>query len=412
MTGAFAGRPLQTADAVVVGAGALGTAAAFHLVQQGMRTVLIDRSEPVGETSARAAGLAMQIQPSDELMAINRHAIGILTRFEELTGQPLRVHRSGSLKLARTETEEVQLRDELVRARRAGVAVDLVTAREARSFAPWLEPDRARAIWFAPDDVYFEPSDLPLAYVDALRAHGGDVRSHTRVERLERVDGGTRVITDSGAIDAAAVVVATGAWLSQLVGSVPLWPVRHQLCITAPHPSVDNDQPAVRIMDAKTYTRPCQGGLMFGAYEPDPVPVDPRVEDREFRISDLQLDDAPLRRKIAEVARELPLVARLPWAVHRGGLPTMTPDGAFICDQVDELDGVWVLAGCNVSGLSTSPALGELLASWIATGTRPDPLAPLGLDRFGDCYRDTARLRRACVATYADRYSYDEVRAH
>jgi glycine/D-amino acid oxidase-like deaminating enzyme len=405
------------ADAVVVGAGALGAATAFHLMRRGLRTVLVDRTRPVEETSPRAAGLGMQIQPSDELMAINRLAIDKIVNFRDETGQPLTVHRSGSLKVARREPDEAQLRDEVERARRAGVGVEIVTTAEARALAPWLDGERARAIWFAPGDVYFAPGDLPRAYVAALHAGGAEVRAGAPVERLERVGGGvTRVVTSAGAIEAPAVVLAAGAWLPLLAGlldaTVPLWPVRHQLCITLPHPSIGNHQPAVRIMDAKTYTRPCDGGLMFGAYEPDPLPVDPREQPSSFRITDLELDPEPLRRKIADVALELPLLASSEWAVHRGGLPTMTPDGGFVADRLETAPGVWVLGGCNVSGLSTSPALGEHLASWIATGRRPAALAPFGLGRFADRYDDAGRLRDACVGTYADRYSYDEVRVH
>ena len=49
-------------------------------------------------------------------------------------------------------------------------------------------------------------------------------------------------------------------------------------------------------------------------------------------------------------------------AEHRGGLFTMSPDGRFLAGPVPEVPGLWVASGCNGSGFSSSPAIGEALA--------------------------------------------------
>jgi glycine/D-amino acid oxidase-like deaminating enzyme len=172
---------------------------------------------------------------------------------------------------------------------------------------------------------------------------------------------------------------------------------------------VEEHHATVRIMDAKTYCRPENGGLLFGGYEPDPLDVDPRAQSANFDISRLQLDFEPLRRKIADVAIQFPVLTTAGTALLRGGLPTMTPDGYFIADEVPGRPGLWVLSGCNVGGVSNSPALGSDLASWIATGSRPDDIAPFGLARFGPEFSDEGQLRLAGLATYSHKYSVDEV---
>lgn len=87
----------------------------------------------------------------------------------------------------------------------------------------------------------------------------------------------------------------------------------------------------------------------------------------------------------------------------------MTPDGYFIVDTVPGRPGLWVLSGCNVSGVSNSPALGEDLATWIATGTRPVDIEPFELNRFGTEFSDEQHLRAASRATYSHKYSDHEV---
>ena len=63
------------------------------------------------------------------------------------------------------------------------------------------------------------------------------------------------------------------------------------------------------------------------------------------------------------------MVISSPVAEHRGGLFTMSPDGWFVAGPVPDLPGLWVASGCNGSGFSSSLALGEALATWIASGT-------------------------------------------
>ena len=62
---------------------------------------------------------------------------------------------------------------------------------------------------------------------------------------------------------------------------------------------------------------------------------------------------------------EVPLAAGVPVAEHRGGLFTMSPDGRFVAGPVPDVSGLWIASGCNGSGFSSSPAIGEALAGCI-----------------------------------------------
>src|SRR6185437_3033145 len=166
-----------------------------------------------------------------------------------------------------------------------------------------------------------------------------------------------------------------------------LWPVRHQLMITTQIAGVDNTQPAVRIMDAKTYTRPSDGGLMFGGYAANPMTMDPREEPSSFGISEMPLDGAPIRGLLGQVSTEFPALSTAEWKESRGGLATLVPDGHFLVGSLEPLAGLWLITGCNVGGFTTAPALGGHLAHWIATGERHEDLKPFDPNRFGDRYR-------------------------
>ena len=146
-------------------------------------------------------------------------------------------------------------------------------------------------------------------------------------------------------------------------GRVAVAPVRHQLLITEPSAVLDPGEPITRVVDAAVYLRPARGGLMFGGFEAEPMPVDPREQPPSFRTGDIPLDLGVLRQMAGQVAAEVPLAGTGQIAEHRGGMFTMSPDGRFVIGPVPDAPGLWVASGCNGSGFSSSPAIGEALAS-------------------------------------------------
>jgi hypothetical protein len=87
----------------------------------------------------------------------------------------------------------------------------------------------------------------------------------------------------------------------------------------------------------------------------------------------------------------------------------MSPDGRFVAGPVPDLPGLWVASGCNGSGFSSSPAIGEALATWIATGTAPPGAEALSPARFGTL-PDDALITNGLwqYAHYYDPTSFDQ----
>jgi glycine/D-amino acid oxidase-like deaminating enzyme len=406
----------READAVVIGTGALGAATAFALADRGKRVVLVDKADLASQSSARAAGLAQQVQVDDVLASLAVRGVEALVNFAANTGVELEVVVNGSVKLARNEGDAAQLREEVRRGRALGAEIASVSAAEAQRAAPWLNAGGALELSHNPNDIYIEtPATLPKAFIEAVRQRGGEALDHAEVTEIIVTDGRVEALeTARGRIVAPIVVDAGGAWtrrIGELAGrTIPLWPVRHQLCITEPLAEVDPRHATVRVMDAKVYVRPAGGGLMFGAYEPDPLILDTRDKPPGFEIANMEVEQRPLDTKMDAVASELPIFQRAKVAELRGGLPTMTPDGHFLIDRVPGVEGFFVASGCNVGGLSISPPLGEDLAGWIiAGGERPGTLEPFRVDRFDGRFPGDDELRAACVATYTHKYDEEEV---
>jgi glycine/D-amino acid oxidase-like deaminating enzyme len=400
---------MQDADVVVIGAGAFGASTAFHLAQHGRQVILVDKYAPASQTSPRAAGLAGQVRGTDTMSRLAMLSVRKLLDFEGETGEPLAVHQSGSLKLLRRPAQETHLPEEIARGRRLGLEVELLSPAEARRRSPLLHPDGVRAALHVPTDLYFEPGQLPRGYVRAAARLGTIVLSQTAVtDIVTRADAVAQVMTSQGPIRTPVVVDAAGAW-ARLVGAaaglrIPAIPTRHQVLITAPIAGVTDAQPIVRIPDAQVYIRPADGGLLLGGYEAHPVQVDMRTVPADFQIQDLALDLGVLSALAARVAAQFPIFGAAPIRVHRGGLPTMTPDGRPLVGPVPGLRGFFIAGGCCVGGLSISPAVGALLAEWIVQGQPSLDLALLAPDRFDAAYRSEEHLRQRCHDLYAHYY--------
>jgi 4-methylaminobutanoate oxidase (formaldehyde-forming) len=402
---------IERADVVVIGSGGLGAATAFPLARSGAgRVVLVDRYDLASQTSPRAAGLVSHVRASDLMVELVVRAAAGIERFAEETGQPLDWVRPGSLKVARRPEDVDILERDVERCRRLGLDVELVTPDAACALNPLLRADGIVAVLRCGDDLYFDPAQVAIGFARGAEAHGASLLPHTTVTSVQFDDGRVAgVETDRGTIRTPVVVDAAGAWTRQVAAAagirVPLVPTRHQLFVTEPLEAVRAELPIVRIVDAAVYVRPCEGGLLWGVFEDGPRQFDMDVLGPRFRIEDTPLDADVLRSAAEDVRAQLPVLADAGVREHRGGLPTMTADGNHIVGPAPGADGFFIAGGCNVAGLSISPAIGELLAAWIVDGETPVDLSPLSLDRF----RDVSEERLARDAAWRYHHFYDVV---
>jgi glycine/D-amino acid oxidase-like deaminating enzyme len=398
----------QRVDAVVIGSGALGASTAFHLAASGLSVALLDKAELASQTSPRAAGLSGQLRSNSTMTRIAARAVQKITTFEADTGEPMVFFQPGSLKIARRPEHEAQLHEEVARGRELGLDVAMISLDEAARLMPYLVTEGVRAVMHMRTDIYLEPVQVPIGYARASARLGATLLPHTPVEEI-LIEGGivAGVRTPRGEIRAPVVVDAAGAWLrvvaAQGGATVKLVPTRHQLMVTVPLPDVRPSQPITRIIDANVYVRPDKGGLMLGGYEPDPVQYDMRDVPADFGIEGLELDLSVLRRMAESVAPQFPVFRDVAIQEHRGGLPTMTADGEHVLGPAPGVSRLYVIGGCCVGGLTTAPALGELLAEWITQGRPSIDVAFMAPDRLATGLAED-RLRDLCRLQYAHHY--------
>jgi glycine/D-amino acid oxidase-like deaminating enzyme len=401
---------IREADVVVIGSGGLGAATAYYLAKRGgLSVALLDKHDIGSQTSPRAAGMVSCMRKGELMIELIKDACRKIETFTVETGQPLDWVHSGSLKIARRPQDADVIVADLDRGRRMGLDVEQVSPEGAHRLNPFLKPSGVVAALRIGDDRYFDPAQVAIGFARAAAVKGATVSPRTDVTEV-CIEGGkvTGVQTSNGPIQTAVVVDAAGAWTRQVAEAsgirVPLVPTRQQLIVTEPLDGVHADLPMVRIMDAAVYARPCQGGFLWGVYEEDPRFFDMQSLGPSFDIKDTPLDIEVLRSAADDVKAQIPILQTAKVREFRGGIPTMTADGQHILGPAPGVDGFFFASGCNVAGLSISPAVGEALAAWIVDGKPPVDLSPMSPSRFKDQAWSEEQLRLESAWQYRHFY--------
>ncbi|HEX8097508.1 MAG TPA: FAD-dependent oxidoreductase, partial [Pyrinomonadaceae bacterium] len=148
-----------TADAAVIGGGAVGLAVARALALRGVRRVsLIERGRLGAEASGAAGGmLAVQAEADreDAFLKLARAGLSLYPAFadalREETGVDVELERTGTLYLAFTEKDLAEVEHRYAWQRAAGLAVERLTAEEAREVEPCVSERVRGALRFPLD---------------------------------------------------------------------------------------------------------------------------------------------------------------------------------------------------------------------------------------------------------------------
>jgi sarcosine oxidase len=345
---------------VVVGGGAMGSAAAWQLASRGHEVTLLEQFEP-GHTNGSSHGSSriFRLAYADPFyVSLAARALPLWRQLEQESGQAV-LSLTGAVDHGPAAATEAL--HQVLGA--AGHASQTLTPAEAAERWPGLRYDTS--VLFHPEAGRVHADHAVLAFQRAAEARGAVVRHGVRVAKLARL-GAERVeaVTDGGEVFTAdAAVVAVGGWAptvaAAVVGGLPPLRVTQEQPVHLPAPDALDwpsfiHHPGAELADdGGIYGLGSVDGVKLGFHAVGPV-VDPDHRDRS-------IDPVALRRVLDYAERWLPGAdASRPTATTC--LYTITPDHDFVVDR----DGpVTVLAGFSGHGFKFTPAIGELAADLV-----------------------------------------------
>ncbi len=401
----------KEAAIIIIGGGIFGCSIAYHLAKRGQKDiVLLEKHAIASGTTPMAAGLVPQLRSTELLTRALTYSLEFFEHFEEEIGYSAGFQQVGSLKIALHKARVAEMEDNIALGKKLGIEIDFLPPDQAKRLLPILEPAAVKAITFAPRDGFVNPYSAAVGLATAAHRLGVKIYTHTPAKRIQPGDKGEHtVVTDKGEIRAPVIIDAAGAWAKLLGEEVGLWipvtPIRHQYCITAPLPGVTPRQPVLRIPDLSCYVRQEEGGLLIGGFEAYPTSYEMETLPPAFEISHLTGDITILQDFIQAVQPYIPILRQAFIVRERRGLPTLTPDGNFLLGDVPNLKGFYIATGCCVTGISAAPVTGKLLTELILDGKASLEIQDLHMSRFGQEYRDPQQLQKRCEEVYAHYYA-------
>jgi sarcosine oxidase len=370
-------------DAVVVGLGALGSAAAMHLSRGGLRVLGLERFE-LGHKRGASHDTSRILRHSYHTpgyVRLTQEAYADWADLERWSGEQL-VTVVGGLDLFPADPA-IPMEDYTASLDEVGIVHELLDVAEmGRRWPQFSLPGGTIGLY--QDRGAVVPAGRGTALMQKLAAAAGaELRGSTRV--LSVVDGpaGVTVSTESETLVADRVVVCADAWTNEVLAGldvhVPLETTLEQATYFAPERPgsfAPHHLPLWIWMDDPSYYGfPCYGEPTVKAAQDCGGPVID-TSDPESRTS--EPDPAMLERLASFMASVLPESGQPVRSIRCQY--TLTPDRDFVLAPVPGHESVVVGLGA-AHGFKFAPTFGRLLAELATAGTTTTDLTPYRLDR-------------------------------
>jgi D-amino-acid dehydrogenase len=407
------------ADVAVVGSGVVGLACAFHLIQRGLRCVLVDPSGPGRETSHGNAGsisvgnLMPQSTPGilgkalrmlsdrdaplkldlprlpayagwlwrfvrhgerrgllalvDALHAINHAARTPWLAMARDIGAGDLLAESGYLHVYSEAATFAQGAWERTLMGERAVRHEVLDRAGLRDLEPGLGPGFEHGVFQNDALALLDPGGFCGRVFDALLARGARALA-SRVSRVEAGAHGVTLHTPEGPVHADRAVLATGAWSNALLAplglALPLAAARGYHLMYAPQPGV------VR--------RPTLWAERYMVVSPM------RAGPRMTSIKELTVPGSPanftwIRRRDGDARRLFPALSGAPVSEWAGYRPC-TPDSLPLIDRSGER--LWLATGHGHLGVTQAAITGRLIDQMMAGEATDIDVAPYRVSRF------------------------------
>ena len=360
---------------IVVGAGVIGCSSAYHLVNAGLKTALVEQSTFGAGASGANFGM---VQSNDAELKYSipmvKTSYARFDHLEEELGMSVEFRRIESLRLLSSEAQWRASEERTKILTAAGIPYEYVPPQRIPEIEPLVDPTHLYGATYASFQAQCNPFLLMWAYMRRALAGGLDFLHHTKVTGF-LIEGGrvSGVQTDKGTLHAGKVILTTAAWtrqLGQLIGrdwrihtfrasAMVTEPVRQKVLRTILTSADHIEMPVNGPEDAE---------LTVLALAQTP--------DGHFLIAQADRPGEVLDGAISHVApvsmammadRFVPMLRKLRLLRMWTAPTTYTDDGCPLLGPVKDLDGL-VLATSYRSAIVHAPLAGEVVTQLVTTG--------------------------------------------
>lgn len=355
-------------DLIIVGAGIVGAACADYASAEGLKVAIVEPGPIGGGATAAAMGhlVAMDDDPAE--LALAHYSLGLWNAFADLPQAEF--SRCGTLWVAGNEREYACIPDKLARLAAAGVQAELIDAERLYRLEPALAPGLVGGMR-VPGEAVVYPPGVARYLIERALARGAEFYRNS----AQRVDDNGLLLDDHSRL-AGPVLVATGCALPQLLPQLPLRGRKGHLVITDRYPDIVHHQ-LLELGYADSAHGDADSSVAFNV-QPRPTGQILIGSSREYSSDTPDVSMAMVRRMLERTFQYLPSLRQLQAVRIWTGFRPVSKDGLPYLGRVPGVSDVWVAAGHEGLGVTTSLGSARLLIDQLLN--RPTAIDPRPYD--------------------------------
>lgn len=365
-------------DIIIVGGGVIGCSIAWRLAQSGLKVTVFERGRAGHEASRAAAGMLSpqcEAQGPGPFFDFCLRSRAMYRSFaEELTeasGIDVGYKDDGTLFVVLEGDDQEERIEWASWQLEAGLSIEHLSAEDTRKLEPGVTELATRAI-FLPGEHQIENRRLMDALEAAMKRTAVELIEEAEVSALTTESGRvTGVVSAGKRFDAGVVIVAAGAWSSQLLEplglNVKVIPARGQMIAVRARAC-----PLKRVLhSSKVYVVPRNDGrILIGA----------TVEYAGFHKA---VTAGAINQLLSAAVELVPSIANCEIVEMWCGLRPDTVDHLPIIGA-SGVDNLLLALGHFRNGILLAPITAESVTQLTNSNRPPDALGPFGIDRFHD----------------------------
>ena len=410
----------STARVVIIGGGAVGTSALYHLAKAGWTDcVLLEKNELTAGSTWHAAGNVPTFSSSWSIMNMQRYSTELYRGLAAAVDYPINYHVTGSIRLAHTNERMREFKRACGMGRYQGMDIRIIDCDEIKNKYPFIETHDLKGALHDPYDGDIDPAQLTQALAKGARDLEAAVVRFAPVIGVSREGGEWVIETPKGKIRCEYVVNAAG-YYAQRIGelfkpyggrTVPMATMSHQYILTNEIAELaewshgtDRKLPLLRDVDTSYYLRQEKHGLNLGPYERNcrahwVDSADPLPDDFSFQLFEDDLDR--LDWYLEDAMARVPVLAKAGIAKIINGPIPYAPDGNPLLGPMPGVPNAFE-ACVFTFGIAQAGGAGKVLAEWVTEGQTEWDMWSCDPRRYTD-YTD----HKFCVAKAVEVYGHE-----
>jgi len=375
--------PLRSGyDAVIVGGGLHGLAAAYYLAKEhNMTDVAVIEKRHIGFGGAgRNTAIVRANQRTSENVPLYKEGLDLWPVLTRELNFNLMFNNCGNLNLVHSEAAVKAARLNVATAQFHGVESHLLDAAQVKEMEPALNVEEGIAFpihgaMYHPPGGVVRHDAVVWGLAKGASARGVHIQQQTEATGIVVENGAVAgVDTRAGKIRTQRVLISAGGYSADIICrmlglTLPISVLTIQAMVTEPLKPLLN-----HVVSSGAYhvyaNQTLKGEIATGAHM-DPWPNYTTRTSAHY-----------IKHQAEALGELLPCLRGVRFMRHWAGLADMTPDMAPIMDGNDPVKGAYINCGWGYFGFKSCAAVGKYMAQYMATGERPAVLAPFHLRRY------------------------------